>query len=163
MDSFMEAMKTVFRSFLQVRRAPLIPFMAISILLSVTVVSIKVCAEDPHLKKAKQSYEAGDFSRAVSEAEAYLQKDPTSTVALVLLGDAHAAMAEMTRGSVAVYREHVCAAIKAWKKSMGKRYNNNIHARIAVLEQQTQDMVDSQGRYLGPCEASEVRGSETAP
>lgn len=156
MDSFQDTIKTVLRSIVQLRRTPYITMMFIGSLVFVTLITIKYCSSDPHFKNAAKKYEAGDFFGAVSEAELYLEKDPTNIQALLLLGDAHAAIAETSRSSVPVFREHACAAIRAYKKSMAKGFNNNINTKIVVLEQRSQDLVDSQGRMYGGCPDSEA-------
>ena len=163
MASFTENLKTVLMSFAQIRRTPLLPFFIIVIVIAITFMTIKKCSTNPHFSNAEKYFEEGDFPKAVYEAELFLEDDPTNTQAWMLLGDAHAAIAETTRGSTAIYREHVCSAIFAYRKSMGKGFNNNTNSKVAVLQMRTDNLTDSEGRSYGPCPESETTGSETGP
>jgi len=156
MDSLREIPITIIKSLAQVRKTPYIGMVLLGLVFVLAFFTIKTCSTDPHLKNARKSYESGDFSKAVSEAELYLEKDPLSTPGLILLGDAHSALVDLTRSNAPQFNEHACAAIRAYKKSMGKGYNNNIATKIAMIEQRLQDLYDSQGRYYGRCPDSEV-------
>ena len=155
-DSATDSIKGI----LQTYRYPALAIVIIGLLNVIAWLFIRSCSGDPHLRKAKEFYEAGNFAQAASEAEIFISNNPNVVNGYNILGDAQMALAEFSRGDFKTYMEHACAAIKAYKKSVSIAYNNNIASKAAVLEMRTQGQYDSEGKPFG-CENTAAGSAET--
>ena len=157
--SVLDSVKGIF----QTHRYPVLAILIVGLLNFTAWFFFTSCGADPHLKKARQSYEAGQFAQAASEAELFIANNPNFVDGYNILGDSHAALAEISRGGdFNAFVRHACLAINAYKKSLAIAYNNNIGAKVAVLEQQTQGLYDSEGKPYG-CESTGTGSSQTGP
>ena len=158
-NSVIEYVKGIF----QTHRYPVLAILILALLNSTIWFGYKSCGGDPHLRKAREFYEAGQFAQAANEAEIFISNNPNFVDGYNILGAAHAALADISRGSdFKKFMEHACAAINAYKKSTSIAYNNNIASKAAILEQQTQGQYDSEGKPYG-CENTGTGSPQTGP
>ncbi|GEM_PF-2383929 len=155
--------KDAVKSTIKVRGAPVLAIFILALASSSIYVLMKEYSGNPHLRSAKKLYEEGDFAAAIKEVEAYLVEEPLAIDGLVMLGDSHAALADVSRWDTEKYMKHVCTAVKAYKKSLDIKYNNNVASKLWMLEEKTQGLVDSKGRLYGGCSSREIDGEEAVP
>ena len=157
--SIVEYVKGIF----QTHRYPVLAILLIGLINFTIWFGYKSCGGDPHLRKAMEFYEAGNFAGAASEAEIYISNNPNVVNGYNILGDAQAALADISRGGdFKTFMEHACAAIRAYKKSTSIAYNNNVASKAVILEQQTQGLYDSEGKPYG-CENAGAGNPQTGP
>ena len=162
-NSILDWPVSVVKGIVGVRGFPVLAILIVALLSWTTWLLIGKYHGDPHFRKAQKYFEAGDFYKTIDELEIYLSENPRDLGGLVLLGDAHAGMAEISRDNMDVFIGHVCSAIKAYQTSLDIRYNNMVGNKVYMLEERyLQGAMDPNGRMYD-CREAEAGDSETGP
>ena len=149
------------RSILTARALPVIVLILVGSSFSISMIYLKSCYGNSHLKQARKLFETGDFQAAATEADTCIQEEPDTLVCMDMLADAHAAMV-MSAPDQETRMMHACTALKTYAKRLDKLYNNNVAARMHVLAQRFEMSVEK-GVIYGGCTEGQTQSPIQAP
>ena len=145
------------------RGLPVIALILVGASFSLSMIFLRDCMGNSHLKAAKKMYEAGDFLGAASEANICMEEEPDTLVCMDMFADAHAALV-MTAQDRDSRMEHVCTALRTYVKRLQLQYFNNVATKAHLLaERNDMDIDIKKGAIYGGCTEGQTESPGPTP